>query len=626
MYQPLLEINLTTGSLQPFDLPREVRERWIGGTGLGLYLLSREIRQGMRTTDPDCPVFVLTGPLGGTSVPMSSDWCVVTLNSEFPKNICASHAHGYFAARLRHAGWDGVILRGRSEKPVYLWIDDGTPELLPADSLWGVDTFETQRRVIAQHERAGREVSVACIGQAGENLIEGGSVRGDFAYGANQGGAGVAWGAKNFKAIAVCGTKPVSLNDPARLDAVAAEWRAQIAATFPGFPQSKNYEGLKYMTGFLPDLGMIPAKNFTDQEFGPRWSERLEREMKKWKIEAVGSWNCDIACHFRATCTTGPMAGVEFSGYGGEVMEELGPVLGIEDPGVAFALGGMIDGYGMAAKSAPRTIAMLMEAFNAGAIGLDQTGGIDLTWGNYESVLQLLELTINREGIGDVIAQGLRRTAQALGIEQYAVHMHGVGFNDHEMRATPMNLFQSQVASGAGPTWQTYVTVMMGMPEPDLGFEHGYAVDDLDHVAEVTFGTQKAKLFNDSLGVCYFAQMAVVGSTRFQTGCLEAATGYSLTPEESLTVGQRIVTLQRLITVFLGYRPDEDFDMGDRLFEKLDSGPAAGRGFTRDEFRRVRDTFYELQGWSLETGAPTDETLERLGLTGLEVGARRWPG
>ena len=228
--------------------------------------------------------------------------------------------------------------------------------------------------------------------------------------------------------------------------------------------------------------------------------------MKKWKIEAVGSWNCLAACHFRATCTTGPMAGIEFSGYGGEVMEETGPNLGIKDTGIAFVLGGMIDGYGMAAKSAPRTIAMLMEAFEAGAIGLGETGGIDLSWGKHESVFQLLEMTIERKGIGGLIAQGLGATAKALGIEQYAVHMHGVGFNDHEQRATPMNLFQSQVASGAGPTWQTIPTVMMGWPDPDLGFEQGYQPGELDHVAEATYGTQKAKLFHDALGVCFFAQ------------------------------------------------------------------------------------------------------------------------
>ena len=154
MYQPLLEIDLTTGTMTPLDLPREVRERWLGGTGLGLYLLSKEIRRGMKVTDPDCPVFILTGPLGGTAVPQSTDMVIVTVNAEFSRNVCASHAHGFFAARLRHAGWDGIILRGRAAKPVYLWIDGDNVELRPADHLWGQDTFETQRRIIDANSEA----------------------------------------------------------------------------------------------------------------------------------------------------------------------------------------------------------------------------------------------------------------------------------------------------------------------------------------------------------------------------------------------------------------------------------------------------------------------------------------
>jgi aldehyde:ferredoxin oxidoreductase len=624
-YLPLLEVDLTSGSTRAVEIPEDIRRRWVGGAGLGLYLLSTELRKGLRVTDPDCPVFVLTGPLTGTSVPQSSDWVIVTLNAESAKHVCVSHSHGYFGARLRHAGWDGVILRGQARQPAYLWIDDGRPELRSAAELWGLDTFETQRRVLGELEREGREVSVFCIGQAGENLVEGASVRGDWAYGANQGGTGVAWGAKRLKAIAVCGTKPVPLKDPERLDAVAEEWLENIRAGRPGFPQSSNYEGLKYMGSPLRDIGFVPGKNFTDPDFGARWSESFEREFPKWKVEPVGSWNCDAACHFRATCTTGKMAGVEFSGYGGEVMEELGPNLGIEDASVAFLLGGLIDGYGSAAKGAPRTIAMLMEAFNAGEIGLEQTDGIDLSWGNHESVLALLEATMRREGIGELIAQGLRATAAAFGIEHRAVHMHGVGFNDHDQRGVPLFLFQSQVASGAGPGWQSLPELAVGRPEPDLGYDQALTPDDLERMPEAVSVTHKKKMFDDSVGVCMMAQMGVADLRRLQTECLEAAVGTRLTPDDALVAGERIATLQRLITVYLGYRPEDDFDLSPRLLEKLPSGPAAGAGITPDEFRRARDAFYGHQGWSLETGAPTEETLSRTGLADYRIGNAQTP-
>jgi len=550
MYQPLLEIDLTTGTMTPLDLPREVRERWLGGTGLGLYLLSKEIRRGMKVTDPDCPVFILTGPLGGTAVPQSTDMVIVTVNAEFSRNVCASHAHGFFAARLRHAGWDGIILRGRAAKPVYLWIDGDNVELRPADHLWGQDTFETQRRIIDTNSAAGPDISVYCIGQAGESLIEGSSVRGDWAYGANQGGSGVAFGAKNFKAMAVVETGTVPVRDATRLEEIGARWQAAIATANPGFPESKNYDGFKYMTGPLADLGWIMGKNFTDPEVGVAWSARLAKDSAKWKFEAVGGWNCQAACHYKAKCTTGPMAGLEFTGYGGEIMEELGPNLGIEDPGVAFMLSGLVDGYGMAAKGAPRTIAMLMEAFNDKLITSEQIDGLDLTWGNYTSVMALLEKTVTREGVGELIAQGLMATAKAFGIEDRAMHMHGVGFNDHDPRATPMVMFQMQVASGAGPNWQTLVEMMMGRPEPDLGYEESLTAKDIDRIAEASHVTQKAKLLYDSLGACYFSFIGVRGILGYISESLDAAAGVHISPDELLAIGDRVLTLQRLIEVW----------------------------------------------------------------------------
>ncbi|CAB5023980.1 MAG: hypothetical protein F2911_02035 [Actinobacteria bacterium] len=621
MYQPLLEIDLTTGTMTPLELPREVRERWLGGTGLGLYLLSKEIRRGMKVTDPDCPVFILTGPLGGTAVPQSTDMVIVTVNAEFSRNVCASHAHGFFAARLRHAGWDGIILRGRAAKPVYLWIDGDNVELRPADHLWGQDTFETQRRIIDANSEAGPDISVYCIGQAGESLIEGSSVRGDWAYGANQGGSGVAFGAKNFKAMAVVETGTVPVRDATRLEEIGARWQAAIATANPGFPESKNYDGFKYMTGPLADLGWIMGKNFTDPEVGVAWSARLAKDSAKWKFEAVGGWNCQAACHYKAKCTTGPMAGLEFTGYGGEIMEELGPNLGIEDPGVAFMLSGLVDGYGMAAKGAPRTIAMLMEAFNDKLITSEQIDGLDLTWGNYTSVMALLEKTVTREGVGELIAQGLMATAKAFGIEDRAMHMHGVGFNDHDPRATPMVMFQMQVASGAGPNWQTLVEMMMGRPEPDLGYEESLTAKDIDRIAEASHVTQKAKLLYDSLGACYFSFIGVRGILGYISESLDAAAGVHISPDELLAIGDRVLTLQRLINIYLGYTPADDFDIAERLFEPIPSGPVAGNGLTRDDFVRIRDEFYEFQGWSLLTGAPTDETLARLGLHDIHVGA-----
>jgi aldehyde:ferredoxin oxidoreductase len=619
MYQPLLNIDLTRGRVERLDVPAAVRHRWIGGTGLGLYLLSQEIWPRIRASDPECPAFILTGPLTGTQIPQSSDWVIVTVNADLPTHICASHCHGYLGARLRQAGWDGIVLRGRAVSPTYLWIGDGTVELRPASSLWGLDTCETDVQLRRELETADHPVSVACIGPAGEQLVYGASVRAESSYGASQGGAGVAWGAKRLKAIAVAASGQVPVADHSGLAVVAEQWLSALRA-HPKPPSAMQADGLHIMPG-LAERGFVPGKHFTDPEFGLRWGRRLAEDLPRWRIEAVGSWNCEMACHHRTECTTGPLAGAVVSGYGGEVMEELGPNMGIEDPGVALVLAGEVDRLGMGAGWVPRVVAMLMEAYNAGEIGLAETGGLDLRWGNWEAVLELLQLTVKREGLGALVAKGLRETARALGIEHRAVHMKGTGFNDHEQRAGPMMLFQSQVASGAGPSWQSVISLAAGTSgaEPDLGLK-GLDPHDLEAVADATFRSQCKKLWEDCLGVCYFATRGIPGILAMEVEALRCATGQEWTPQDALLHGERITSLQRLVLLHLGYTPQDDFDIAPRLLEKLRSGPAEGIGLTLEELTAIRSQYYACLGWSADTGAPGRAVLGRLGLDDVRIG------
>jgi len=617
---PILEVDLSSRSTKRLEIEDELTRMWLGGTGLAMYLLAQEIRPGIRPSDPDCPTLVFAGPLTGTAIPQSSDWCVVTVNSEVPHQICASHTHGQFGARLRQAGWDGVILRGQASSPVCLWIADDGVEIVPADDLWGLDTGETEDTLTRLLGRPAHEVSVACIGPAGEQLVAGASVRNDKAFGASQGGAGVAWGSKRLKAIVVASRRSVPVRDPERLVDISERWKRAIRGAIPGFPESRYASGIKVLSA-LAAKGSVMGNNFTDPDVALRWGQRLAEDLPKWEVEPVGSWNCEALCHYHATCTTGPMAGVSYSGYGGEVMEELGPNLGIEDPGVSFMLSGVIDAYGLAAGSVPRTISMLMEAVSAGEISSADLDGVDLRWGDHKAVLELLRRTVKREGVGDLLARGMRETARTLGIEHRSVHMHGAGFNDHDQRATPMVLFQSQVASGAGPTWQTAVGLAFGFaPEPDLGFPKTLEPSDLSRIVEATYKTQQKKLWLDCLGVCMFAARGFAGMFELGAEALEAVTGIPWRPEDALTVGRRVVNLQRLINLHLGYLPEEDFDISQRLLEKIASGPAAGSGLTPDEFRQLRDEFYRMQDWSTETGWPSDQILRELGLDRSVVG------
>ena len=608
---PLLEVDLTSGSTQALTIPDAVRREWVGGTGLGLYLLSQELRPGLKATDPDCPVYMLCGPLTGTAVPSSSDCALTTLNPDLPHHVCTAHSHAFFGARLRQTGWDGIIVRGRASSPVYLWIEAGEADLRPAGELWGADTFETPRQLRALATGGGDGVSVACIGPAGENEVWGSSVRVDEFSGWNSGGPGVVWGAKNLKAIVVCGGENVApVNDPERVERLVArmaEETAGSAAATPPWPFGRRFlenEPPRFEWGvdafglrslpMIGELAMIHGKNFTDTEIGVRWGQRVREDLKKWKIEAESGWNCDLKCHHRTVCTTGPMAGATFTGFAAETMEEVGPNLGIEDPAIALMLASVVDGYGMKAAGAPRIIGMLMEAFNAGEIDLEQTGGIDLTWGNHAGVLELLELTVQRIGLGALIAQGFKPTASALGIEHRAVHMKWDGFQNYDQRAAPLFLFSSQVVSGADLASAMDNDLAFGVAiKPEIGVEHALDPEDLSYIPDIAFQSARWTMWENCAGMCHFAARLVNEATLVEA--VAAATGVEYTHEDALLLGERLLVLQRLIQLHLGFSPDEDFVIAQRLTERIPDGPAKGLGISADELRvRVMRTTRRL--------------------------------
>lgn len=638
MYQPLVEVDLTKGAITSYQVPTRVREAWVGGTGLGMYLLSLELTPTMTVGDPQCPVFLLAGPLAGTELPSSSDIALTTVNADIPHHVNTSHGHAFFAARLRHAGWDGVILRGKSDELVYLWIDGEKTELRSAEFLRGCDTFETVRRL--SEKGNGEQVSVVCIGPAGEHLVAGSSLRVDMFSGMNHGGGGIAFGAKNLKAIAVrASNRRPEAHDPAELARLADAMREGLerkAATAVRAPFGRkspylDLEKLKEADEFLrsrggkalglnngpirTELGRVHGRNHTDQQIGVRFGRRLKADLEQWKVEPVASFNCDLACHHLTTCTTGAMAGLTCTGFAAEALEEMGPNLGIEDPSIALGLANLIDGYGLAASSAPSVIAMLMEAFNAGEITLKDTGGIDLTWGNHESVAALLEMTVQRQGIGEIIAQGIHAAATAFGTEHRAVHMKWGGFQDYDQRATPLFLFQSQIASGAGPTGVMHTSLAWGGLEPDLGITQPLDPADLSYIAETTYRSQVRKYWQDCIGLCQFACQGVDGGLALQAAAVQAATGQAITSADALNLGERIVNLQRVLQLRLGFRPAEDFVIAERLLEKLKDGPATGYGMTKTELQQARDAYYAFLGWSTTTGAPSQERLAELQIT-----------
>ena len=600
----MLEVDLTSGVIRRQPLPPEpVLRQFIGGAGLGLYLLAQRIHADTHFADTAAPLIVATGPLTGTRAPSASDWTVVSLHGSVAYAPAVSHAHGYFGARLKHAGYDAIVFTGAAPRPVYLWIDDDTVELRDADAFWGLDTFETPDAIRRRHGDS-EGISVACIGPAGEQMMRGASIRSDGQYGASKGGAGVVMGSKRLKAIAVRGSRPVPLADAEAFFAVCSRWREAAQ----GIHEEAE---MKAMNKFAK-LGLVPAYNFTDPEFQSEWGRRYEEAIKSWKIIPVGSWECDIKCHSDTLITTGPFAGTRVVGYVAEVIEDGATLIGISDPGTGVAMANFYDAMGCDPAEAGRLIAMVFELYNNGELSHAETGGLDLSWGNDEAARQLFLQILNREEpLGAILAKGYKEAVRILGKGTF-VHVKGAGFNSHDLRGFGIGRLFGTLVAGAGPTWQG-VGVESG-PEPDIGYAQAMDRATPDGKAEACYRTGIKKLWEDSVGVCWFACRGIPGISQMVPKALAAATGWDVSWQEALAVGDRLIQLMRLIALSRGFRKEDDLDASERILGAPKVGPAAGRAL-KPHLAKMLDEYYAFAGWDPSSGKPNNERLIALGLT-----------
>ena len=602
----MLEVDLTSETIVKSALPPEpILRTYIGGAGLGLYLLAQRLRPGMQLPDADVPVIVATGPLTGTRAPSASDWVIVTLHGTVAFAPAVSHAHGHFGARLKHAGYDGIVIQGSAKRPVYLWIDDETVELRDARAYWGMDTFETPQAICNRHGDPDN-ISVACIGPAGEELLRGASVRSEGKYGASKGGTGMAWGAKKLKAVAVRGTGTVPLCDSDGFFDICHKWREAARDNQTEAHVQKLWKG--------SEIGTVPCKNFTEPEFQVEWGRRYAEDVKSWKITPVGSWECDYKCHSDTLLTTGPFAGTRVVGYIGEVIKDGATLIGIEDPGTGVAMANFYDAMGCDPAESGRLIAMAFELYNKGELTKEETGGLDLTWGNDEAARELFMQILYRQApLGNILAKGYKEATRILGKGTF-VHVKGAGFNSHDLRGYGIGRLFDMMVSGAGPTWQG--VGVEANPEPDLGYLETMDKKTPEGKARACYLTGLKKLWEDSIGVCWFACRGVKGITEMVPRAVSTATGWDITWQEALDVGDRIVQLMRLIALSRGFRKEDDLDASERILGDSLVGPAAGRTL-KPHLSKMVDDYYAFAGWDLTSGAPSRERLSRLGIAEL---------
>jgi len=619
----ILRVDLSTRRVECEPLPSEpVLRQYVGGTGLALYYLVRETTPAMRATDPATPLIFMTGPLAGTSAPSSSNYVVVSLHYDVPYAPGAGHSHGYWAAYLKFAGYDGLIVTGAAEGPVYLFIDDDKVQIRDASHIWGEGTHETERRIKAEIGGAADDkISVACIGPGGEALLHGACIKNDRNHAAGKGSPGAVMGAKKLKAIAVRGTGSVEVAQPAVFQEIVAEWERNLFAVpeggVPPFSVLLRDGGISRIYPFAADGGLVAGKNLTAPNWGKGYANNYAKACSEWILEPRGSFNCQIACAYDVKITSGPYAGLTVSPCGGgENVEGSAAIIGIDDAGTAMVMTDFLDNMGLESAAVGAVLAMSFEAYERGILTKETTGGLELNWGNADAAMEVVQQMIEDRGFGQKLRNGMKEAAAAVGggAEQFLVHIKGAGINLHDWRPY-WSTFLGQCIAGTGPSHQAPgVDVVTGAP--DFGYKQPPPGSGTSHEGKALASriTQIEKIWEDSIGVCWFACSGIEGMTWLAPRAVAAATGWeNFTREEALAVGERAINLMRLIAVSRGFKKEDDLDVSPRMLEPPTEGVGAGQSIS-PYLQRMIEEYYQLMDWDAQSGVPNKATLQRLAL------------
>jgi len=605
----IIRVDLTSGSIDIEPLPGpEVLKKFIGCWGLGLYYLYNMVPPGIRAIDPENPLIFMNGPLTGLNLPGATNMTLSTKNFDTEFTVGRSHTHGNFGRLLKFAGYDGLIVTGKSDKPVYLWINNDKIELRDAGHLWGkTDTHETEDLI--KEEVGNEKASVAAIGPAGENLVAGAMICNDKNHSFSHCGVGAIMGSKRFKAIAVFGDQKIPLADRDKLKLLKKDWLNRMRSP-DHFGYGKLRANSLKMGDYRPRAKKsgFAGKNLLQSElteFG------LGLSQQEWTRRPCPS--CPIGCTWDVKVTSGPYKGYySTAGPGGEPYEASGAILGITEPGSYIFLADQFDLLGIECSMAGCTIAMAIEAYEKGLLTKEQTGGLELKWGDVEGANALLKKIVFREGIGDALALGIKRAAEHIGGDapSFAINIKGSSMNLHDWRSFWGVLFSQIVGSGA--SW-TATGADDFCPEPDAGYPEKTDPFDISSKPMEAKMTGIIKFMNDCCGLCMLNTWGTPDILQLSADGINAATGWDLTREDMFDLGYRVMHLERAFNIRHGLTPEDDWDVTPRLIDAPVDGPAKGKTIKPYLVGMVKE-YYRLMEWDEKTGKPWQSTLKKSGL------------
>ena len=590
-----LRVDMTDGELSDVTFDEATLRKYLGGTGIGAKILYEEVPPESEWSDPVNRVSIASGPLGGTSVGGSGTMSLVTKGA-LTGGSTSVQANGLFGAYMRFSGYDGVVIQGAAEDWQYLVLRDGKAELRKADKFLGLDTYEVCDALREEHGEKGRGASVLSIGPAGETLVKWAGVFVDKGHSGSHNGPGAVLGSKRLKAIiAFRGQGGIDVAEPDRLKEVA----------------QRMYEDVEWFRGTLGGVensyksgkGTLPIKNYTTNIWDvpddrlDAFGEGSIRE--HYQIGREPCWGCRLMHCAWMDVKEGPYKGiVEEPEY--EQLAAWGPVIGQDDIEAAMMLSAYTDRLGFENNEAGWLVGWVMECFERGLLTSGDMG-MEARWGDIDAVKELLKMTAERRGFGDVLAEGLKRASEKVGGEaaEAAIYtMKGNTPRGHDHRTRWAEMFDTCVSNTG--TIETHASVM----SPDVqGSENPLKIST--EVAE----TKGLMQFEDSLGTCRFNTRM---NAKLLAEAVSAATSWDFTAEEGHRAGRRAVNLLRAFNIRVGIGAELDRP-STRYGSTPVDGPTAGISIM-PHWDAMLENYYRLMGWNTETGVPLKETLRDLGL------------
>jgi aldehyde:ferredoxin oxidoreductase len=636
----ILVVDLSDGKIEKRDLDKNFARAFLGGRGFNSKFIYDIFNPTITNPfDPENIICISPGLLSGTLAPSSSRVEVSVARSPVHGVFCDGNAGGSFGPELRMAGYDSIIITGKSKSPVYIQVLDDEVMLKDASHVWGKNVWETID--VLREEVGDPEASVLTIGPAGENLVASACVITDYTRAAT-GGSGAVFGSKNLKAIVVRGTKGIKLARPEEFEKVAIEIHEKMR-------EGLFYERLsKYGTTMLVSIfgytGVLPTRNWQTGVF-PEWEEISgDALIQKYVVKSKGCFGCPIHCSRIYAVREGPFAGTVGEGPEYEELSGFGSKCGISSLPALLYINNLLNQLGLDVVQTSNYVSCAMHWWQDGIISSEDTDGLILEWGNYNAVIELIKNIAFRKGFGNILADGIlvaaRKIANLKGLsaqklEYYVIHTKGMTHSNVELRASTGLALAYGTATRGGDHLRGHATperyaslglytkpedwTRVGVPleEAKRWYEHG-CLDPSSYNKKGIVVKWLEDLFAavDSLGICKFTTpwQNMPFGPEYMARLVTAATGVEYTWRDIMTCGERIYNVEKAIQVRYGLRRKDDY-LPERLYrEPLPEGPRKGAVLDKEKYGKMLDEYYEERGWDVQTSIPKKETLIRLGL------------